>query len=759
MSESTEIPSAARAARSAPVRRFSPLGIMALSFALNFLRIGKEGFGDRYYASAVKSMLASFHNFLFASFDPGGFVTVDKPALGLWLQTLSARIFGFHGWALILPQAAAAALSVGVLYRLVRKAFGHEAGLAAAIVLALTPVSVAVARTNQLDSLLVLVLLLAAGVILAAAERGSGGLLLAGMALVGVGFNIKMLAAYTALPALAALYLFGAPLRLRTKILHLAEATVVLLVVSLSWAVFVDLTPADRRPYVDNSKNNTELELIVDWNGINRLIPQWLRRGRGGMPGGPRAGMRGGPTAATTVPPAGATVNPAAPAATASSSPTPQLKPGGFGLRAGAGPAGFGGGPGNDGGPAGVLRLFNHALGGQIGWLIVFGLVGGAAASAKLKKPRFKDPPSRMLLLMLVWFFSMAVYFSTAGFFHRYYLALIAPSVAALAGIGFSALKELSRGGGRLRWGFTFAVLVSAVVQLVLLRSYPGWRIPLAAALAACSLSSTATALCSSKSAHRRRLENAAAAIGFAGLLIAPAVWSMTPLIFGGNPSMPAAGPELAPGYSGAPPGQRGPGLGPMAGFGMRGGGFRGGGALGRPAHGVLGSTNLVKFVLAHRTSEKFLLAVPTARQAWDIILETGEPVMAMGGFMGSDHILNPEKIERMIAAGDVRYFLVRKVPETPAGGRPFGPAAGMRGGPGGGSEEQLAIERWIEKRGTTVPDEEWKEEEDLNRAKAIGPPAPRALNAPGRPFLRAIMGGGALALYDLKPAPAAPAK
>jgi len=120
---------------------------------------------------------------------------------------------------------------------------------------------------------------------------------------------------------------------------------------------------------------------------------------------------------------------------------------------------------------------------------------------------------------------------------------------------------------------------------------------------------------------------------------------------------------------------------------------------------------------------------------------------------MGSDHILNPEKIERMIAAGDVRYFLVRKVPETPAGGRPFGPAAGMRGGPGGGSEEQLAIERWIEKRGTTVPDEEWKEEEDLNRAKAIGPPAPRALNAPGRPFLRAMMGGGALALYDLKPA------
>jgi 4-amino-4-deoxy-L-arabinose transferase-like glycosyltransferase len=368
-----------------------------------------------------------------------------------------------------------------------------------------------------------------------------------------------------------------------------------------------------------------------------------------------------------------------------------------------------------------------------------------------------------MLLLMLVWFFSMAVYFSTAGFFHRYYLALIAPSVAALAGIGFATLKELSRGVGRMKWGFTAAVLVTAAVQLVLLRPYPGWRIPLAAALAACALISTAAALRSSRSVHRRRLENAAAAIGFAGLLIAPAVWSATPLIFGGNPSMPAAGPELAPGYVGAAPGQRGPGMGPMAGSGMRGGGFRGGGAQGRPGNGALGSTNLVKFILAHRASEKFLLAVPTARQAWDIILETGQPVMAMGGFAGSDHILDPEKIERMVAAGDVRYFLVRKIPETPAGIRPFapgaGPGPGMRGGPGGGTEEQLAIERWIEKRGTAVPDEEWKEEEELNRAKAIGPPAPRASNAPGRPLLRAMMGGGALALYDLKPETPAPVK
>jgi hypothetical protein len=138
------------------------LGIMAVAFLLNFLRIGRVGFGDKYYAAAVKSMLANWHNFFFASFDPAGFVTVDKPAAGLWLQTLSAAIFGFKGWAIILPQALAGALSVGILFVLVKKAYGRTAGLVAGLVLAVTPITVATSRTNQLDVLLVIVLLAAA---------------------------------------------------------------------------------------------------------------------------------------------------------------------------------------------------------------------------------------------------------------------------------------------------------------------------------------------------------------------------------------------------------------------------------------------------------------------------------------------------------------------------------------------------------------------------------------------------------------------
>ena len=747
-----------------------PAGAVALSFALNFVRIGKEGFGDRYYAAAVKSMLAGFHNFFFASFDPGGFVTVDKPPLGLWLQTLSAKIFGFHGWALILPQALAAALSVGLLYRLVKKAWGPSAGLAAALILAVSPISVAVSRTNQLDSLLVAVLLLAAGAVLAAAERASLKWLLAAMVLVGLGFNIKMLAAYTALPAIVAVYFFGTRIRLRARIGHLALAAVVLLGVSLSWAVMVDLTPEDRRPYVDNSRNNTELELIVDWNGINRLIPQGLRRGRGGFPPAAGPGMRGGGR-----PGLQASANGLAP------SPSPGTSAGAAAPLQKAAPAAGarGGGPGGagtaaEGGRAGILRLFNRELGGQIGWMIVFGLIGAGAAVLKLRRPLFKDASSRSLLLWLAWFFVMAAYFCTAGFFHRYYLCLIAPAVAALGGLAFVKLRDRVLGSPAGSWLFPLAVLATAGVQIALLQAYPGWNAALIFALGSlCLVSTELFVFPKFRGQAGPGRERMAAALGLAGLLVVPLFWSMTPLIYGGTPNMPAAGPELAGGAANARPGA---GLGPgqggpratalitalrnRAGFGL---GFRSGPAGARPANDELRSTNLLKFALSHRQGEKFLLAVPTARQAWDIILETGAPVMAMGGFMGSDHILSPEKIERMVAAGEVRYFLVRKIPETPAGVRLFapgaGPAAGMRGGPGGGAEEQLAIERWIEKRGTAVPDEKWKEEDDLNRSKAIGPPVPRAPNAPGRPLLRAMMGGGALALYDLKPAPAAPAK
>src|SRR5207253_818331 len=102
-------------------------------------------------------------------------------------------------------------------------------GFLAALALALTPVAVAVERTNGVDTWLMLTLLLAAWAMTLAAEKGRLKPLLVAMALVGVAFNIKMLAAFVVLPAFYLLYLGTAPVRWQKRLVHLSLASVVLL--------------------------------------------------------------------------------------------------------------------------------------------------------------------------------------------------------------------------------------------------------------------------------------------------------------------------------------------------------------------------------------------------------------------------------------------------------------------------------------------------------------------------------------------------
>src|SRR5438105_3868908 len=173
---------------------------LALAVGLNLWNLSQNGYGNSYYAVAVQSMLKSWHNFFFASYDGGGFITVDKPPVGLWIQALSTKLFGFSGLSLLLPEALAGLASVALVFYLVRRVFGSLAGVIAAFAVALTPIAVAIDRTNNMDSLLVLTLVLAAWAISLAAERGRLGLLLLGVTLVGIGFNIKMLEAWIVLP-------------------------------------------------------------------------------------------------------------------------------------------------------------------------------------------------------------------------------------------------------------------------------------------------------------------------------------------------------------------------------------------------------------------------------------------------------------------------------------------------------------------------------------------------------------------------------
>src|SRR5258708_36094110 len=273
-------------------------GVMLVSIFMNFYQLGQNGFGNLYYAAAIRSMLDNLHNFFFVAFDPGGFVSIDKPPLGFWLQAASAKIFGFTPFSILLPQALAGVLSVLLLYHLVRRHFGVTAGLLAALALAISPISVLTNRNNTIDSTLVLVMLLGAWAVLRAAERGKLRWLLLCAVFVGLGFNIKMLEAYLVVPAYGLLYLLAAPRRIWVRIGHLALAGLLLLTISLSCAVAGDLTPAANRPYVGSSQNNSEISLALGYHGIQRLLGQF---GFGGGESGSTSGYttRSFPPAAT----------------------------------------------------------------------------------------------------------------------------------------------------------------------------------------------------------------------------------------------------------------------------------------------------------------------------------------------------------------------------------------------------------------------------------------------------------------------------
>src|SRR5438552_18193194 len=241
--------------------------VMLISLFMNFYQLGQNGFGNLYYAAAIRSMLDNLHNFFFVAFDPGGFVSIDKPPLGFWLQAASAKIFGFTPFSIFLPQALAGVLSVLLLYYLVRRHFGVVAGLLAALALAISPISVLTNRNNTIDSTLVLVMLLGAWAVLRAAESGKLRWLLLCAGFVGLGFNIKMLEAYLVVPAFGLLYLLAAPRSIWARIGHLALAALLMLTISLSWAVAVDLTPAANRPYVGSSQTHSEISLPLGSNG------------------------------------------------------------------------------------------------------------------------------------------------------------------------------------------------------------------------------------------------------------------------------------------------------------------------------------------------------------------------------------------------------------------------------------------------------------------------------------------------------------
>jgi 4-amino-4-deoxy-L-arabinose transferase-like glycosyltransferase len=650
-------------------QRLGLIAVMLISIFMNFYQLGQNGFGNLYYASAIRSMLDSWHNFFFVSFDPGGFVSIDKPPLGFWLQAASAKIFGFTPFSIFLPQALAGVLSVLLLYYLVRRHFGVVAGLLAALALAISPISVLTNRNNTIDSTLVLVMLLGAWAVLRAAESGKLRWLLLCAVFVGLGFNIKMLEAYLVVPAYGLLYLLAAPRSIWVRFGHLTLAALLMLTISLSWAVAVDMTPAASRPYVGSSQNNSEISLALGYNGIQRLLGQF---GFGGSNAGSSA--NGNTTRQFQAPGTsnGTSTGSFPQPGTGGTGQTPQ----GFGSE-GQTPQGGGGsssGMFNTGNP-GLLRLFNEPLGGQIVWLLPVALLGMLALAWQRRPRPREDRQQQSLILWGTWLLTMAVFFSVANFFHQYYLSTFAPAICALFGIGAVVMWRDYRRSGWRGWLLPLALILTALEQIHIITSNPSWGmwlIPLIAIPCAIAAAVLFAARLIPRLRLHARILVPVVSIALLALMLTSAVWSTIPVLADETASLPVAGAS----------GQAGFGSGGMSSV----------------------DTALINYLEAHKGNAKYLVAVASSNEADSIILETNQPVMALGGFSGSDPILTTSQLAALVKSGTVRYFLLN----------------GSGGGGAGGSSQSTLI-TWIIQHSKVISSSQWQSGSTSSTASGLG--------------------------------------
>jgi 4-amino-4-deoxy-L-arabinose transferase-like glycosyltransferase len=634
-------------------------GVGVLAAALYLWNVTLSGYGNTYYAMAAQAAAQDWTAFFFGSLDAGSFITLDKPPLSTWVMGLSVRMFGLSAASVLVPQALAGVATVLILFATVRRSFEPVAAIVAALVAALTPAAVLIFRYDNPDAILALLLVAAAYAFVRSLEAGSWRWVLFAAALVGAGFLAKYLQAWMVLPAFALTYLVAAPGGLGRRLGQLAGAAATVLVTSLWWVVIVDAIPASARPYIGGSDTNSALDLLLGYNGLGRLL--------GEAPGGLSQGPSGSP---------------------------------------------FGGEPG-------LLRLFNEQFDGQVAWLLPFALVALVAGLWLRRRAPRTDARRAGYVLWGTWLLTHALVFSfMSGIVHPYYSVILAPAIGALVGAGVVDLwawRSRSVVGGVVLGA---AVAITAILASVLLARTPEfvpWLGPLVAA------SGVVLAGLVALPVGRVPPRAAAVALGIAVavMLAGPAAYAAATIdraIAGGDPQV---GPAIA--SVGRLPGQRADGAGSptLPGGGPASGGDRPGGPLGPggglpggfpggpsgggtglpglpgagsdatgPAGGdldVLGS-RVTEYLVANRGNATWLLAVPSANLAGPIQLATGIPVMAMGGFSGSDPAPTLEELKGYVRSGELRFVMT-------AGARAALPGPG---GARGSSDTSSAIAGWV---------------------------------------------------------------
>lgn len=250
------------------------LPALALTALAAWLRLRGLGLTppNPFYDAAVRSMSLSWHNFFVGAYDPRAQLAVDKTPVDLWFQVLSVKLLGFNQRALTLPAAISGTLAVPVLYDLVRRPFGMLAGICAGIALAVLPISVVASRSDALDSMMMALAVVAAWLCLLAVHQGRARWLYVAALVMGIDFNVKLFEALVPLPALALLYLHGAPHPWRRRLGHLAVAGGIFAAVSVAWLVALTLLPG-HHPYAIGSKHGSAWNAVFVYNGLHRLAP------------------------------------------------------------------------------------------------------------------------------------------------------------------------------------------------------------------------------------------------------------------------------------------------------------------------------------------------------------------------------------------------------------------------------------------------------------------------------------------------------
>ena len=448
------------------------LGLIAALAGLSYAWALDQDPLEPYYAAAVRSMSMSWHNFIYGAFDPAATISLDKLPGAFWIQALAVRAFGVHTWVIVAPQAIEGVLTVLVLYRAMQRLAGPAAGLIAAAVVAVSPATVALNRGNISDSLMILLLVLAADAVSAAIVTGSWRRLLLAGVWVGLAFQAKMIEAWLVLPAFGLAYLVCGPGTAWRRVRQLVVAGAVAGVLSLSWMTAVSLVPASGRPYVDGSHDNSLYEQVFVYNGFGRFGDQ--------TPLQLLADQTPGITTVIKTPPAG---------------------------------------PG---------RLLRGDLGRDTGWLLPGALIAGAwALLARRRRPR-GDPMRAGLIMWEVWLVTLAVTFALATTINPYYTAALTPAVAALLGVGAAAAWSAGTSGRRWRAGLALLVAATAGYAGWLVSSAgsqaPGWLLPavIAAGIAAAAVVAASAVI------RSRALLAAALAAGLIAGSAAPAVASAT---------------------------------------------------------------------------------------------------------------------------------------------------------------------------------------------------------------------------------------